>query len=188
MALMIGRASNRPPQFRWLAGAAVGASARLTGKSLGRRATVQAVLRAALGVVALFVVTSLETYEPQHIALVVLLGAAWLLTSSVVHLAALRLGGWLRSVRRAPTIPLRFTGSMGRFVLRRLERGARVEVHAGMEVVAEVVAGESGDEVLVYDIAGVAESELPELGSAIGQAIEITVAATNASSRNLPFE
>lgn len=188
MALMIGRASSRPPQFRWLAGAAAGASARLSSGGPGRRATVQAVLRAALGVVALFVVTSLGTYEPQHIALVVLLGAAWLLTSSVVHLAALRIGGWLRSVRLAPTIPLRFTGSMGRFVLRRLERGARVEVHAGMEVVAEVVAGESGDEVLVYDIAGVAESELPELGSAIGQAIEITVAATKASSRNLPFE
>lgn len=185
---MIGKASSRPPQFRWLAGAAAGASARLATTGLGRRATAQAVLRAALGVVALFVVTSLETYEPQHIALVVLLGAAWLLTSSVVHLVALRLGGWLRSMRRAPTIPLRFTGSMGRFVLRRRERGARVEVHAGMEVVAEVVAGESGDEVRVYDIAAVSESELPELGSAIGQAIEITVAATGANSRYRPFE
>jgi len=188
VGLMIGRASSRPPQFRWLASAAAGASARLGTRGPGRRATVQALLRAALGVVALLVVTSLETYEPQHIALVVVLGGAWLLTSSVVHLAAVRLGGWLRSMRRAPTIPLRFTGSMGRFVLRRRERGARVEVHAGMDVVAEVVASDSGDEVRVYDIAAVAEDELAELGSAIGQAIEITVAATSGSSRYTPFE
>lgn len=184
---MIGEASNRPPHYRWLAGAAR-ARARMASTRLGSRAAIHTLLRAALGAVALLVVTRLQAYEPQHIALVVLLGAAWLLTSSVVHFVALRLTGWARSVRRAPTIPLRFAGPMGRFVLRRLDRGTRVEVHAGMEVVAEVIAGESGDEVVVYDIGGVAEGELPELGSAIGQAMEITVAATRGASRYRPFE
>ena len=184
---MIGQASNRPPQYRWLAGAA-SAGARLAATRLGSRAAIHTLLRAALGLVAVLLVTQLQVYEPQHIALVVLLGAAWLLTSSVVHFAALRVAGWASSIRHAPTIPLRFGGPMGRFVLRRLERGTRVEIHAGAEVVAEVIAGASGDEVVVYDIGGVADGELPELGSAIGQAMEITVAATRGASRYRPFE
>jgi len=147
---------------------------------------VKTLIRAALGLAVLLIVLGLPAVEPLHLVLVTLL-AAWLAVASLLHHAALGLSHWDRSRIRAPRIPLRFGGSTGRFSLRRIDRGRKVVVTNGPEVVAEVIAADAGDEVVVYDIAA-SGTELDDLGSAIGQAIEITVAARTRERHHLPFE
>jgi hypothetical protein len=77
--------------------------------------------------------------------------------------------------RRAP-IPLRFSGPTGRFALRARGDGRTVEVIAGPQVVAKVIAADLGDEIVLHADA-VTDNELEDLGSAIGQAIEMAAAA-----------
>ena len=97
----------------------------------------------------------------------------WLSAASLVSYFTMRMGTakWTR-----PLIPLRFSGPTGRFVLRRLRNGRRVEVVAGPQVVAELTATDVGDEIVV-NAGMVSDAELGDLGSAIGQAIEMVAAA-----------
>lgn len=185
--MLLEQAPTRRARYRWVAGApdpgmASGATTRTA------RATIVALVRAVLGAGTVLAIVRLDIWEPSHIAVPTLLAAAWLCAASLLHLAGLELTRLTAPVRRGPGIPLRFAGSTGRFVLRRLGR-ARVEVRAGSEVVAEVVADDLGDELVVYDVESLSEAELPELGSAIGQAMEMTVAATRTGTGyQNPFE
>lgn len=187
MTSMLGATSASRGRYRWVAGETDAGPPPAPG-GLRSPAVTQTLFRALVGGAALVVVIQFEAYEPRHLAVATLLGAAWLCTSSLVHFAALRLVRWSHAIRRSPTIPLRFAGPMGRFTLRRLDRGTRVEVRAGIDLVAEVTAADGGDEVVVYDGEVLSEIELPELGSAIGQAMEITAAADRKRRRAIPFE
>lgn len=184
---MLDATSATRARYRWVADAA---RAPIDAGRAGLRssAVTQTLFRVLVGGAALIVVLRLEAYEPRHLAAATVLCAAWLCTSSLVHYAAMRLVRWSHALRRAPSIPLRFTGPMGRFTLRRLDRGTRVEVRAGVDLVAEVVAARGRDEVFVYDGEVLSEAELPELGSAIGQAIEISASATRRQARAVPWE
>jgi hypothetical protein len=82
----------------------------------------------------------------------------------------------LRSRPRSVSIPLRFAGSTGRFSLRPRGNGSRVEIVTGDAVVAEIVATDLGDEIVV-DTAEVADGDVVYLGSAIGQAIDMAASA-----------
>ena len=98
----------------------------------------------------------------------------WLLFASLIRYAALQ--------RRIPMptfprpIPIRFGGNLGRFTLRALGDGRRVEVRAGADVVAEAVATDEHDE-LILDLDTVDDTELDALGAAIGQAIDMVAVA-----------
>ena len=123
---------------------------------------------------------------------VLCLAAALLLPADpAVRFAAALIGAWLlfaalirsaRFSREAATaifrrpIPIRFSGQLGRFTLRPRQDGRRVEVRAGGEVVAEAIASDERDELLV-DLEGVEDDELDALGVAIGKAIEMAAAA-----------
>jgi len=182
-------------RYRWLAGSATARAAGtrvLSARAqladpLWRRRAAKPLLRALLGLVALMVIVRLPAVEPLHLVVVTLL-ATWLCFASVLHQVALWLARWGWFHARAPRIPLRFDGSTGRFSLRRFDSGRKVVVTDGSEVVAEVIAADAGDEVVVYDTEAVTDAELDELGSAIGQAIEITVAAGARPVSRLPFE
>ncbi len=110
--------------------------------------------------------------EPMYRYALALLGA-WILFASLIRYAAMRANPSPHGKR---WIPLRFTGELGRFRLRPRGDGRRVEVRAGVEVVAEAIASDDGDE-LVVDFEAVADSELEEFGTAIGKAIEMAAAA-----------
>jgi hypothetical protein len=103
---------------------------------------------------------------------IALLGA-WLCVASAIRYAALRAES---RPERSWWIPLRFSGDIGRFKLRPRGDGRRVEVRAGQEVVAEAIATDERDE-LVLNTDLVADSELDALGAALGQAIEMAAAA-----------
>ena len=132
-----------------------------------------ALFRAVLS--ALFVlVIALLPIRPWLLYLAALLGV-WLCFASLVRYAA------LRAERPSPletprSIPLRFSGPIGRFRLRPRGDGRRIEVRAGSQVVAEVIAADGGDEI-VLDPETVADSELEAFGTAIGRAIEMAAAA-----------
>lgn len=179
---MIGATSASRGRYRWVAGSTDAGPPATTG-GLRSPAVTQTLFRAMVGAAALVVVLRFEAYEPRHLAVATLLGAAWLCTSSLVHYTALRVVRWSHAMRRAPTIPLRFAGPTGRFTLRRLDRGTRVEVRAGIDLIAEITAAGAGDEVVVHDVGTMATDELPELGCAIGQAMEIAAAATRGRRR-----
>ncbi|MGH2383939.1 MAG: hypothetical protein ACRDGB_02655 [Candidatus Limnocylindria bacterium] len=179
---MLGATSVSRGRYRWVAGSA-DATLPTTPGGLRSPAVTQTLFRALVGAAALVVVLRFEAYEPRHLALATVLGAAWLCTSSLVHYTALRVIRWSYAMRRAPTIPLRFAGPTGRFTLRRLDLGTKVEVRAGIDLIAEVTAADDGDEVVVRDVGTITATELSELGSAIGQAMEITAAATRRRRR-----
>lgn len=184
---MLGNAFTRSVRYRWFAGAVATGTAP-GGTSIDAPGTATALFRAALGAVAVMAVVRLEFHEPPIVALVTLIVAAWLCLGSLFDVAAVKLMRLAASMRRGPSIPLRFSGPTGRFLLRRLSR-SRVEVRAGSELVAEVAIHDLGDELVVYDVAPLAEAELPELGSAIGQAMELMVAASRTEGgHHNPFE
>jgi hypothetical protein len=102
-----------------------------------------------------------------------------------VGLGAIWLVGWARARRPASSspprqwIPIRFSGSLGRFALRRRGDGRHVEIVAAAgQTVAEVVATDEGDEIVLH--ATVAAAELEHFGAALGQAIEIVIEADEA--------
>ena len=97
----------------------------------------------------------------------------WLCIASLIRYVAMRTESSREPIR---WIPLRFSGDLGRFELRPRGDGRRVEVRAGSEVVAEAIASDEGDE-LVLDFGAVSDSELEAFGAAIGQAIEMVAVA-----------
>jgi hypothetical protein len=97
---------------------------------------------------------------------------AWLFFAAMIRYAGARAA----SPHANRWIPIRFSGELGRFRLRPRGDGRRVEIQVDGEIVAEAIATDDGDELLV-DPWAVADSELEEFGTAIGQAIEMAAAA-----------
>ena len=128
----------------------------------------------AVALATLCVVVALVTPAASTIRLAVALIGAWLLFASLIRYAALLRRLQMPTFRRP--IPIRFGGNLGRFTLRARGDGRRVEVRAGTEVVAEAVATDERDE-LVVDLEVVDDAELDALGSAIGEAIEMVAVA-----------
>lgn len=133
----------------------------------------QAIFGAILG--ALFVlIIAMVPLQPWQLNAAGLLGA-WLCLGSLITY-------WSMIVERTTPaetprwIPLRFSGPTGRFRLRPRGDGRRIEVCASSQVVAEVIAADSGDEI-VLGPNPIAECELDEFGTALGRAIEMAVAA-----------
>ena len=132
-----------------------------------------ALVGAVIGAVFVLLIALLGL-EPQQMYPAGLLGV-WLCFGSLIRYWA------LVAQRSAPAeasrwIPLRFSGPTGRFWLRPRGDGRRVEVRARSQVVAEVVAADAGDEIVLGG-EPVADSELEEFGTALGRAIEMAVAA-----------
>jgi len=132
-----------------------------------------ALFHAALGAsfVLVIVLVPIWPWQLYSIALV----GIWICFASLIRYAA------LVTQRPAPSesrrwIPLRFTGPIGRFRLRPRGDGRRVEVRASSQIVAEVIAADGGDEI-VLDPEAVADSELEAFGTALGRAIEMAAAA-----------
>jgi hypothetical protein len=104
----------------------------------------------------------------------------WLCAASLVCYAELRRSAgtngaaalWQRS------IPIRFSGALGRFELRRRGDGRRVEILAAEGVRAEVRATDLGDEIIFHH--GIGRDELEEFGAALGQAIDLACAGEEA--------
>jgi hypothetical protein len=98
----------------------------------------------------------------------------WVVFASLIRYAGLHRESPTFTFRRP--IPIRFSGSRGRFTLRSRGDGRRVEVRAGAEVIAEAIATDERDE-LVVDLETVDDTELEALGAAIGEAIEMVAVA-----------
>lgn len=135
---------------------------------------------------------------PRHALFLAVLGASFVLVIALLPIwpwplnSIALLGVWicfaslirywaLVAERASPPesrrlIPLAFSGPIGRFRLRPRGDGRRVEVRASAQVVAEVIAADEGDQ-LVLDPETVADSELEAFGTAIGRAIEMAAAA-----------
>jgi len=101
----------------------------------------------------------------------------WLMVASLIAYVRCRHTG-RQGVRGQPSIPLRFSGPMGRFSLRRRGDGRHVQVLAAGSVVAEVMATDLRDEIDFHVV--VAPDEAADLGSAVGQAMEMVSAADEA--------
>ncbi len=125
----------------------------------------------AIGVVAVALGTVLPGTNAARFA-VVLLGS-WLVFGTLIgHAASHRMAApaALRS------IPVHFSGTLGRFQLRPGGDGRRVEVRTGDAIVAELIARDEGDELIV-DFSLADERDVEAFGAAIGLAIEMVVAA-----------
>lgn len=134
-----------------------------------KRSTLRAVAVAVLYVAVLQLIPA-----ASPIRLAAALIGVWIVVASLIRYMALDREHPMQVFRRA--IPIRFSGSLGRFTLRPLGDGRRVEVRAGTEVVAEAIATDERDE-LVVDLETVDDAELDALGAAIGEAIEMVAAA-----------
>jgi hypothetical protein len=135
-----------------------------------RRIALYKALLAALVILVAVLVTPAAAPLRSAAALV----GAWLLFASLIGYAALRRNLPIPAFRRP--IPIRFTGSLGTFTLRVFGGGRRVEVRAGDDVVAEAAATKERDE-LVVDLEAVDDADLDALGSAIGAAMQLVIAA-----------
>ena len=133
-------------------------------------------LRGALvGAAALLLIAILPA-DSSLIAQIGILLALWLCFGSVlVYVARHRTRS---DPAGAPVIPLRFTGGMGRFALRRRGDGRHVEIVSEGVVLAEVKATDLRDEIQLRE--PIASDELEDLGSAIAQAIDIVSDADEA--------
>jgi hypothetical protein len=133
-------------------------------------------LRGALvGATGLLLVALLPA-DASLIAQVGMLLALWLCFGSILIYAARQRTS--SPARRPSSIPLRFSGPMGRFTLRRRGDGRHVEIVAEGVVLAEVKATDRRDEIELRET--VSADELEDLGSALGQAIEIASDADDA--------
>lgn len=139
------------------------------------RARRQTLYAAALTTVAVAFIA--VTPDELGIGRATALIGAWLLVASLVRYAGIRRRARLPMFRRA--IPIRFRGDLGRFTLRAHGDGRHVEVRAGSDVVAEAIATDARDE-LVVNLESVDDAELDALGAAIGTAIELVAAADEA--------
>lgn len=130
-----------------------------------------AVLWAVVGVAFVLLIALLPIAPTQRLSAALL--GVWLCFASVIRYLSLRAESSTQALR---WIPLKFSGELGRFELRPRGDGRRVEVRAGPVVVAEAIATDEQD-VLVLNNPVVAESELEVFGTALGQAIEMAAAA-----------
>jgi hypothetical protein len=139
-------------------------------------------------VATLAMATSLVMPLEPTIRYAVGLVGVWLFVAAVARYASARRLLLMPMFRRP--IPIRFGGYLGRFTLRVREDGRRVEIHAGTEMVAEAVATDEQDE-LVVDLETVDDAELDDLGAAIGAAIEMVAVADDqrdARQRGVPSD
>jgi hypothetical protein len=134
-----------------------------------KRSTLRAVALATLYIVVVLLMPTAPVI--RYAAALV---GVWVLFASLIRHAGLHRDLPMQTFRRA--IPIRFSGNLGRFTLRSRGDGRRVEVRAGAEVVAEAIATDERDE-LVVDLETVDDSELDALGAAIGEAIEMVAVA-----------
>lgn len=126
----------------------------------------------ALSAALYVLVMLLSPVQPMQRHAAALFGI-WLCIASLIRYVALSTES---SREPIPWIPLRFSGDRGRFELRPRGDGRRVEIRAGSEIVAEAIASDEGDE-LVLDFEAIGDAELEAFGAAIGQAIEMVAAA-----------
>jgi hypothetical protein len=140
--------------------------------SRAKRTTLSAVVAAGIAVAMVMMLPA-----PSAIRLAAVLVGAWLIIGALIRYLALRRSTPMPLFRRS--IPIRFGGSLGRFTLRALGDGRRVEIHAGAAVVAEAIATDERDE-LVVDLEAVGDADLDALGAAIGAAIEMVAVADEA--------
>jgi hypothetical protein len=110
-------------------------------------------------------------------ALVAALLPLWLLCASLIVYVGMHHAA-RQGIQPRPPIPLRFSGPMGRFRLRRRGDGRHVQILAADAVVAEVRATDLRDEIEFHF--DVSPDEARDLGSAVGQAIEIVSDADEA--------
>ncbi len=134
-----------------------------------KRMTLSAAALAALAMIVVAVTP--EAFTVRYVAALI---GVWLLFASLIRYVALQRRLPMPAFRRP--IPIRFGGNLGRFTLRALGDGRRVEVRAGADVVAEAVATDEQDE-LVVNLEAVDDAELDAFGAAIGQAIEMVAVA-----------
>ena len=104
-----------------------------------------------------------------------LLLALWLFFGSLLAYAGLH---GRSHASRAPFIPLRFSGPMGRLLLRKRGDGRHIEIVSEGVVLAEVKATDLQDEIVLHE--AVPPDELENLGSALGHAIEMVSDADEA--------
>ena len=134
-----------------------------------RHALFRAVLSASF-----VLIIALLPIPPWQLLPAALLGV-WLSFASLIRYVGLR-AARVSPAETSRSVPLRFSGPIGRFRLRPYGDGRRIEVRAGSQVVAEVIAADEGDEI-VLNPEMVADSELEAFGTALGQAIEMAAAA-----------
>jgi hypothetical protein len=137
---------------------------------------VTALSRALLGAECVLIALLVPTRDLGPLVWGPALLALWLCTASLISYFGMRLRQSEGAVARRRYIPLRFSGPTGRFALRSRGDGRKVEVSAGPQLVAEVIASDPHDEIVLHAEA-VPDEELRDLGSAIGQAIKMAAAA-----------
>jgi hypothetical protein len=128
-----------------------------------------------MGIAAVLLIALLPP-DVSVIAQVGILVGLWLCLASLLVFTGRH---WIRSRPLGTrSIPLRFSGSMGRFWLRTRGDGRHVEIVSDGVVLAEVKATDVRDEIELHE--PVPSDELEELGSALGRAIEIVSDADEA--------
>ena len=132
-----------------------------------------ALFRAVLSAAFVLIVVLLPI-PPWQLIPAALLGV-WLSFASLIGYVGLR-AARMSPAETSRSVPLRFSGPIGRFRLRPYGDGRRIEVRAGSQVVAEVIAADEGDEIMLNPET-VADSEMDAFGTALGRAIEMAAAA-----------
>ena len=125
----------------------------------------------AIGVAA--VVLGLVVRDDHAARYALLLLGTWLAFGALIRCVA---PYHMAAPKPLRAIPIRFSGGLGRFELRSRGDGRRVEVRTGEAVVAELIARDEGDE-LVIDFSLADEPDVDAFGAAIGLAIEMVAAA-----------
>ncbi len=182
---MTAPASRPAALVRWLGGIAEVMPVRPAASDAG--ASRDAIFRIGVAIGVTTTIVGFGAWDPINIAVPTLLVGVWLGIGAGIHAVQLIASRSRAALAAIPSIPLSFAGPTGRFVLRRRDR-ARIEVVAGDEVVAEIVADGQGDELVIYEVPDDGETGLIELGSAIGQAIELAAANPTAELPPAPFQ
>ena len=128
----------------------------------------------AVGSASFVLTIALWPIPPSQLLATALLGV-WVFFASLIRYVGLHAEP-TSPAETFRSVPLRFSGPIGRFRLRPYGDGRRIEVRAGSQVVAEVNAADDGDAILLNPET-VADSELDAFGAALGQAIEMAAAA-----------
>lgn len=164
-------AATRPAALvRWLGGIAEVMPGRAPLPDAGDSR--DAIFRIAVAISVTTTIVGLGAWDPISVAVPTLLVGAWLGIGAAFQAVQLIASCSRSALASIPSIPLSFAGPTGRFTLRRRDR-TRIEVVAGAAVVAEIIADEQGDELVIYELPDDNGSGLVELGSAIGQAMDL---------------
>ncbi|MGI8830446.1 MAG: hypothetical protein ACR2I5_11840 [Candidatus Limnocylindria bacterium] len=189
-AMHVGRQAMTAPAtrptalVRWLGGIAEVMPGRATASDGG--ASRDAIFRIAVAIGVMTTIVGFGAWDPITVAVPTLLVGVWLGIGAGIHAVQLISARSRAALAAIPSIPLSFAGPTGRFALRRRDR-ARIQVVAGEALVAEIVANDQGDELVIYEMPDDDESGLIELGSAIGQAIDIAAANPPPELPSAPF-